>query len=722
MRSYTGRSFLFCVQRNVFSMAMIGKIRKNLWLVIVLLGLALAAFIIMDVTSSNLPGATTDFSIGSIEGDKVDWNEFQNAERILYQGSNQNVYAQRDFLWNYFVSDRIVKKEAEELGLGVSKDELLELQFGARLSPIVQRNFRDPNTGQINRQQLQQFRTQIENGQLDERLRPFWVFQEKEVIKDRLQTKINTMVQKAMFTPSWMVERFHYDNNNKVDFAYVKIAYDDIDDSEITVTDQDIEAYIKENKARYETDEETRIIQYTTINVVPTAQDSASLLEEMTELVEAFRTTEDDSTFVENNFGVMDETYYTSDDLTPMLTDTVFEMPKGAVYGPYIENNAYNVVKLIDRKIIPDSVKSRHILIRASNIQEAAVAQQTLDSLKNLIESGAERFDSLAVKFSQDVTSGREGGDLGYAAQGTMVKPFNDMIFYKAEEGELNYVYSSFGVHLVEVTGTKFINNEVGVKLAIISEPIIPSEETQNNLFDKALAFIGENRDLETLNSTVEGNPDMTLETVGGLTKNGYVVGNLKQGQASRDMIRWAFDPSTDPGDVSPEVYIIEDDVNFFNSQYIIVSLKDIERAGLPSAESLRSQVEIFVKNRKKADLIKERAEGLDLNAAAAKFSASIDSVTGANFQSNFVEGLGSEPKVVAKALSMNTGGKPELVEGNSGVYLIQVTNKQEATSPSNIAQLRQFTPSTTKQQIPSLLFQALKEEAKIEDNRYTFY
>ena len=357
-------------------MAMIGKIRRNLWLVIILLGLALAAFIIMDVTSANVPGATSDFSVGSINGDKVDWNEFQDAERILYQGSSQNVYAQRDYLWNYFIADRIAKEEADVLGLGVSREELMELQFGARLSPIVQRNFRDPNTGQINRQQLQDIRVQIENGQLDERIFPFWRFQEKEIIKDRLQTKINTLVQKAMFTPTWMVERYHYDNNNKVDFAYVKLPYDDVDDSEISVSDEDIKAYIKENEAKYKTEEETRVIQYTVMHVKPTGQDSALLLEEMTGVRDAFINATDDSAFVEVNLGVMDDAYYKAEDLPAALTDTVFDMPIGSVYGPYIDNNAYNVVKLIDRKQIPDSVRSRHILLRANDLQQAAAAQQ----------------------------------------------------------------------------------------------------------------------------------------------------------------------------------------------------------------------------------------------------------------------------------------------------------------------------------------------------------
>lgn len=689
---------------------------------IVLLGLGLASFIIMDVTSGNMAGTTTDFSVGKVEGENIDWDEFQNAERILYQGSDQNVYAQRDYLWTYFVSDRIVKKEAEELGLGVSREELLELQFGTRLSPIVQRNFRDPNTGQINRQQLQQFKTSLETGQLDERLKPFWAFQEKEIMKDRLQTKLNTLVQKAMFVPTWQVEQYHYDNNNKVDFAYVRIPYDDIDNSEVEVTLDDVEAHIKENEGLYKRDEETRVIQYVSFKVSPTAEDSMALRESLVELKSSFETTEDDSFFVENNYGVMNPTYFTADELPAVVADTVFSMPIGAVYGPYIDADSYNLLKLIDRKVIPDSVRSRHILIRANSLEQATAAQQTLDSLKNLIESGAARFDSLAVKFSQDVSSGNEGGDLGYAGQGQMVQPFNDMIFYKAKEGELNFVYSNFGVHLVEVMDRKFIDNKTGVKLAVINEPIVPSEETQNDMFDKTLNFIADNRDLSTLESTVNSDPNLSLETVSGLTKNDYEVGDIKPGQATRDLVRWAFSSSTDEGNVSPEVYIVEDDVNYFNSGYIVAGLKEIVPKGIPSAESMATQLDGIVRNKKKAAKIMADLEGLGLEEAAQKFSTSIDTAIGANFQGSTVEGLGSEQKVVARAMVMGTEDAPRAAEGNAGVYYIKVTNKREASAPANIAQLRSFAPSTTKQQIPSLLFPALRENAKIEDKRNTFY
>ena len=184
----------------------------------------------------------------------------------------------------------------------------------------------------------------------------------------------------------------------------------------------------------------------------------------------------------------------------------------GQVYGPFVDSRRYILAKLIARKTIPDSVRSRHILLQAQTPQDYQAAQSRLDSLKRLIEAGTHSFDTLAQQYSQGPSS-VDGGDLGFAAKNAMVKPFNDLIFYQAEIGELNIVATQFGLHLVEVTDKKFVNNEEGVRMAYISEPIIPSEETQKDAYAKVLEFVAENRDLETLAKTAAGRDDLELQT-----------------------------------------------------------------------------------------------------------------------------------------------------------------------------------------------------------------
>ncbi len=168
-------------------MALISKIRKHSWLLILMLALGLGGFVAMDMISAGSRASGNEFTIGQVNGEKLDWNEFQRAERILYPNSTGDVYGQRNYIWNYMVEEQLLKEEAEALGLSVSTEEMEELQFGTRLSPIIQRNFRDPNTGQMDRSTLDQIKTNLGTGTLQPQLEEFWKFQSGEIVKDRLQ-------------------------------------------------------------------------------------------------------------------------------------------------------------------------------------------------------------------------------------------------------------------------------------------------------------------------------------------------------------------------------------------------------------------------------------------------------------------------------------------------------------------------------------------------------
>ena len=145
-------------------MALIGKIRKHMWLVVVLLALALAGFIIMDMTNGNNgSGMGSKTTIGKVAGEKIDYMDFQRAEEALYSGSG-DVYGRRNSLWSYFVENAIINKISDATGIGVGADELNELEFGTNLSPLIQSFYRDPQTGQVNREQLNEIKKAIDEG------------------------------------------------------------------------------------------------------------------------------------------------------------------------------------------------------------------------------------------------------------------------------------------------------------------------------------------------------------------------------------------------------------------------------------------------------------------------------------------------------------------------------------------------------------------------------
>lgn len=688
-----------------------------------MIGLGLGGFIIMDMTSGqqSIFGSSQTI-VGNIEGNKLDWNQFMRTENILYGNSNADVFARRNALWNYYVEEALISQEAEALGLGVSKTELIDLQFGPNPSPIIRQRFVNPQTGQLDRAQLNEFQTAIQTNTLtDPQIIAFWAHQEKEIIKDRLQSKLSNLVSKSLYTPTWMAEMGNKDQNSRVTFAYTMTPFDEINNTDVTLSDEDFEAYIEENAAQFETKEETRRLDYLVFEVEPTAEDTAKWRNQIANLIPEFEQTTNDSAFVERNYGSIDGAYVKADQLSPTIRDTVFQMPVGSVYGPYVEGNAFMAVKLLGRQVIPDSVRSRHILIRgAASPMGLMQAQRTVDSLKQLIESGEQTFDSLAVAFGTDGTAS-QGGDLGYTAPGQMVKPFNDLIFYQAEEGKLYSVITQFGVHLVEVTDRKYLTNEEGVQVAYISQSIIPSEETQNEIYDDVLEFVGQNRTLDQLNTAVSNDPTLTVQSTPPLKKNDFSIGELGSGQTTRDMIRWAFQEA-DQGDVAPEVYIYQDAVEFYNNKYVVAALKSVVSPGLPSPDDIREQIELEVINKKKGQMLAEQLAGQDLQSIAGSYSIPVDTANNVNFSTSFIPNVGNEPKVIATAFTLDQGGVSAPVIGNSGVYVVKLLTKTEAGTVTNIPQIRRTMASNIRSQVNFRLMETLKEKASITDRRSRFY
>ncbi len=705
-------------------MALIGKIRKNSWLLIFLIALGVGGFVMMDMFSGqqSIMGSS-QLTMGKVDGEKLDWNEFNRAESILYANSGGDFYARRDYLWNYFVEKKLLEKEAEQLGLGVSNEELLDLEFGPNPSPIIVQRFADPATGQVNQQILNEYRTSLESGDLakNPQFGPFWAYQEKEIIKDRLQTKLNTLVSKAMYIPSWLVEQNHIDQNTKVSFGYVHIPFDEIPDIDIEVSDDDYRSYLNEHRNEYVQDEEMRKVAYISFDVAPTSQDSATLRQQLVGLISAFGDSDDDSTFVDNNYGNLDVVFTKKSRINPDIADSLFNAPIGAVIGPYIEGRNYMLAKLVDRKLLPDSVQARHILIGANDPPSLAKAQNTIDSLKTLIENGTHTFDSLARVFGQDATASK-GGDLGFAGPNAMVKPFNDLIFFQAEEGQLNTVITQFGVHLVEVTARKFIDNEEGARVAYIPQAIIPSEATQKDEYNKVLEFVAKHRTIDQLAESAEASEKMELVTSPPLTANAYTVGDLGSGNSSRDIVRWAFSGDAEVGKVSPSIYVYQDPVDFFESKYIVAGLKNIQAAGEVDIDDVREEIAIKVKNLKKGELIKSAISSQDLSAIAAKYNTKVDTAGNVVFSAPTVPGLGTEPMVIAKATNLQVNATSEPIVGNNGVYVIRSISKQDAPAVPNLAQLRKVTASSLQGQVSSRLMQSIRDGAHVKDYRFNFY
>lgn len=709
-------------------MALIGTIRKNSWLLIIMLGLGLGGFIIMDVSSVGGMGGQTSFTVGEVNGEDIDWVDFQRAEDVRYRGSTQDVYTRRDGLWTYFVEDAIVREEAEANGLVVGDREMQDLQFGQNMSPVIVRNFTDPATQQLDRQSLTAFRDALNQGQLAPEYQAVWNWLTTEVEKERLQTKLSTLVKKGIYTPAWLAERHRSDSRATVDFRYVMIPYDQVDDSEIEVTEEDYKNYMRDNSALYIREDQTRNAKYVVFDVLPTTQDSADLWEEMVIKTAEFEAAVEDSIYAVNNYGSYAMDYVKKETLPEVIADTVFAMSAGQIYGPYTEDGAYKSVKLVDRRIIPDSVHSRHILISIQSQEQAGPGVAKADSIIQLLDSGAVPFDTLAMTMSDDPGSASQGGDLGYVGLRAFLKPLNDLLFFReTEPGKYYRVNTQLGIHIVEVLDKKFETNAEGVRLGYIIEAIIPSDETQDLLYDDVLEFAGLNRTLEALETSAADRSDVSLRTARDILKNDYRIPGeagegLPVGATSRDIVRWLFDSGTKVGDVAPEIFTYEDEVNYFNSMYVVAALSGINQKGLARVDDVRDQIEAPVKNKKRAEVIKSRMTATTLPALAAEFDVEIDSVESVNFLTQFMRTIGAEPQVLATAIAMEVGETSGPIVGENGVFVIEVVDKSPAGTTEAMAELRSRAASQIKNAADFELMPALRYNADIEDSRSTYY
>jgi peptidyl-prolyl cis-trans isomerase D len=705
-------------------MALIQKIRGMSGLVLILMFTAICSFIGMLIMQDANPGggATTSLfgsgtTVAKVAGQTLDIKELERIAEMKYRNNSGDLQV-RNGLFNIFVENALVTKEAAAAGLGVSKDELLDLEFGQNISPAILQNqaFANPQTGQVDVAQLQQIKKAIQENTMPIDGKKYWVEIEKEVIKDRLQAKLTSIMTKGIYTPSWLVEESYNELTQPIDMQVVKVPFTSVDDKDVTVTDSDIEAYMKDNRGRFTSEDETRTIDFVSFDVTPSAADSNKLRDRLNDLKAQFskKTGKEDSLFAVTNGGAYADQYSNKDGVGA-LKDSVGLASVGTIFGPYVEGKSFMVTKLIDRRNAPDSVRSRHILIKGAD------AQRTADSLKAIVEANPSAWDSLNLKYSADQTAQMKGGDLDYQPQGKFVAEFNNLLFYKAQQGKYYTVASQFGVHIVQVTGIKVGKNEARYKMAFIREAILPSTETDKAARNKADDLLLSSKSLEDLKKNAAAK-NIPLVPAPAFRENDAQLGAFGAASGVRQLIRWAFEAKA--GDRDKEVISIQQQGEPYISQYVLAGLKTIQPKGLQSVANVREQLTPMVRNRKKGEILKTKIGTVsDLNALASQYNTKIDTAVGVTFNANSVPNLGQEPKVMGVAFSTPVNSISAPIVGESGVCVLKVVNKQTLTnSPVDKNVLRQQASANIKQMARGFLIRTLRKENTVTDNRAKFF
>jgi len=673
--------------------------------------------------------------VGTIDGQKIEYDEFERQisgqeERYKAQGYPVNDAMQqniRDEVWRQMIEDALLSKDYTKLGLDVSDKEINDMLVGVDAIPDVKRAFTDPKTGIFDSQaaaaQINQLRSIYKAGPKKtgdnrqyEAAKSFFEESVPQIIKMRLREKYTSLLANSAYVPKWMIEKMNADNSQLAAISYVNTPYFTIPDSAAKITDGEIEDYVSQHKDQFK-QEESRSIAYVTFDAAPNASDSAKLRQQLVDLSADFAKANDPQAFLarvgsELPYG---DTYIGKSRIQVPSKDSIFALAKGSVYGPYLDGTNYTVAKLVDEKTMPDSVRARHILIATMDPQtqqptmDDSTAKKKIDSIRNLIEKGGQKFDSVAAKLSDDPGSKTKGGDLGYFTADRMVKEFSDFAF-NHKVGEKGIVKSQFGYHYIEVLDQK--NFEPAYKVAYLSRKIETSPETDQAASGLASQFAGESRNAQAFDDNVQKDklqrlnaPDVQPSEVSipGLGPN-------------RQLVRWIYD--ADLGNVS-EPFAVGD-------KYVVALLTEINKAGTMSAAKARNVVEPILRNKKKAEqIMKKLGSPASLDAAATASGQQIMHADSVLFSSPYIANVGQEPKVIGFAFDKDLTGKPvsPLIPGNGGVYVIRVEKVSALSNPNADLQQQRFVQEQQqRQRISYGLLDALRKLATVEDDRGKFF
>ncbi|WP_443936907.1 SurA N-terminal domain-containing protein [Pedobacter sp. MW01-1-1] len=682
------------------------------YILVFAIGFAIVAFLVGDAISVGKPfWAANQKNVGSIDGNDISIDEFGpkvdqalNQMKQQYGGSaNAQMTAMAvDQVWNAELAKVLLTKEYTRLGLTVSEDELMELLQGENPSPLIRQYFSNQQTGQIDRVALMNFLKSKDPQALTQSN-----MLQEEIMNQALQTKYSNLIRNSVYVTSLEAQDEYTNRNKLANFQYVSLDYTSVPDASVKLTDQDYSAYFDANKARFNNPQESRAFDYVSFSINPTAADSLAIKTQVEKLANEFKTAKNDSLFAAINSDVkVPFTYITKGKLDPVVDSAVFALPAGSFYGPKLSGNSYKLVKVVNARFSPDSVKASHILINPAAVGGEDKAMKLADSLKGLVLKGSS-FAELAKTYSVDGSKDK-GGDLGTFAHGQMVPEFEDAAF-NGQVGDLKIVKSQYGVHVIKIE--KQVGSSKVVKLAYIEKAVNASSKTQDAAYKAASNFLADVKGKDFSKYAAEKGLKVTVAD--GITATQGFAPGLDD---PRKLIQAAY--AADKGDVFPEIYKM-------SNTYVVARLTSIKPKGALSLEDVKKEIEPMVRNAVKAKMLKEKfaaAGTANLNQIASKVARPVTPVQNIVFANPIIPGIAQENKLVGSVFGAQPAKVSAPIEGERGVYVFAVDGFTNPAPIANMFKQKETMLLSVSQRSLGSAFQALQDNAKIKDNRVKFY
>ncbi len=705
-------------------MAAIGSIRKHSTLLVIIIGVALAAFVLGDFAKGG--GGSRNINVGEVEGEEITIMDFnseaeQNINAQMQQQqkdrlTSSEIFSVKEQTWNDIVHRIIMDNEYEEIGLSVTPDELFDLIQGTNPHPLIKQYFSNPETKVYDRELVIRYLQNMET--LPEESKQQWLKFEKYIKDDRMRSKFNTLMSKGYYIPKDIAHLAYTEKNDKVELDYVAAKFVDVNDSIFNPTDAEYKEYYNENKERYK-QKAARDIEYVIFDIVPSAKDVQSANKEIDQIAIELKETVDVVRFLKVNSDTpYDSSWFALGKLPVQIDSAMFNSEVGYVSEPYKLNDAFHVARLMQVGQRPDSMKASHILIAyagAYNAQESVTrikiqAKVLADSLLTVLVKKPSKMTTLAKEFSNDPSVAQNDSDLGWFADGQMVPAFNKAV-YDTKVGKFTLAETPFGYHIIEVTGKQELEKKV--KVAMLDLEIYASDATYQDTYAKASKIATECDDEEEFNTAVT-DARINKRTMPAVREMSNYIAGLTN---PRQIIRWAFNEDVKVGDVS-SVFDLED-------MFVVAILTGQKDEGYPPMDEVKDRIKPHVYKELKGEYFVDKMKSF--NGDLAKIKASMDvtekEVKTLTYDSRNLPGFSTENIVIGSIFGMSKDAVSQPIIGNAGVFVVKIKNVTLAKDIDDYSKLIADKESEFQKVVDrDSPYNALKESLDIVDNRIEFY
>ena len=715
-------------------MAALGKIRSKGGILVAAIGLALFAFLAEEAfRSCNGIKSETRQQIGEILGEKIsvqDYqkliDEYQSAIKFTMQRDNlteDELNQVKDQVWQQLVNNRVLEADAKKVGLTVTEQELSNVLNDGTNPMLAQTPFVNQQTGRFDINALQQFldgynKAKASNSPQLEQMQTiydYWLFVEKNLRTQLLGQKYQALLASCVLSNKAEAKMAFKDNNEESDIQLASLAYSTIKDADVKVTDEDLKAKYEELKPAFRQNTETRDIKFVDYQIKASASDRNAIVKDMNELQKQLATATDPSLVISKSgsmipylgLPVSSKAYQQYPDIASKI-DSLAVGTTGVTENK--QDNTLNIIRVMSKAQLPDSVQFRQIQVAANTPEEA---HAKADSIQKALAGGAD-FVAIAKRYGQ---TGEKVWFTGQQYEAAPSMSEDNRTYIEALlNGEVNAIQNvalTQGNIILQVVDKKAMKTKTTA--AIIKKLIDFSKATRSDAYNKFSEFVAKSATVADLekNASKYGYHVQSLNDVS--TSEHYVAGV----HGTRDALKWLFDAKQ--GDVSP-LYECGD-----NDHLMVIVLSAIHPKGYRSWDD--PQVKEILKREvikdKKAEKLMAKLKGVNSIAVAQAKGAKVSTVSQITFAAPaFVQATGSAEPALSGAVAATAAGKfsKNPVKGNAGVYVFQVVKKAlRAGSKYNEAMAMQQAAQQNMQFLSNFM-QDLILKANVVDNRYLFF